>query len=139
MVEEVKKGIKMFIDILDNSEKNALMSLLVSISKADGEVSAEEEQFLVSYASENGVELDMTCNKSIEDLCSQIQSNQGKVVTVQELIKLAIIDGHYDPAERKGAAFISSQLGLSEDKFISIEEWVIDGQKWVERGYQLLS
>lgn len=131
----------MFINLLSSIEKKALMSLLVNISKADGNLSDSEIDFLKTYASENNIEFNID-NKgvpTIEDACCEINSHKGKVVAIQEIIKLAIVDGHYDESERAGAIFISELLHLPLSKFEEIEAWVLDGEHWVSRGVQLLA
>lgn len=129
----------MFVDQLPDNEKQALMSLLVDISKADGELAKSEIRFLSEYASEHGVHLDLEKDISISDACNAIESNKGKVVALQEIVKLAIVDGHYDESEKKGVIAISGMLKISLTKFEEIEKWVLDGQKWVNQGFQMLN
>jgi len=33
---------------------------------------------------------------------------------------------------------IAEMLGIESDKFEEIEKWVLDGQKWVQQGVQML-
>lgn len=129
----------MFINQLSNTEKKALMSLLVDISKADGNLSDAEIDFLNAYASENDIELNISNTPSIAEACGEINSHKGKVVAIQEIVKLAIVDGHYDESERAGAIAISQLLHLPISKFEEIEAWVLDGEHWVNRGVQLLA
>ncbi|MFS1418969.1 TerB family tellurite resistance protein [Vibrio splendidus] len=129
----------MFINQLSNTEKKALMSLLVDISKADGNLSDAEIDFLNAYASENDIELNISNTASIAEACGEINSQKGKVVAIQEIVKLAIVDGQYDESERTGAIAISQLLQLPISKFEEIEAWVLDGEHWVNRGIQLLA
>jgi len=128
----------MFIDLLEEKEKNALMGLLVNIAKADGNIDEAEKDFLEKYANEHGVDLNIESNVSISDSCRQISSKKAKVVAMQEIIKLAIVDGNYDEAEKAGAMAIAEMLGIENDKFKEIEKWVLDGQQWVKRGIEML-
>ena len=129
----------MFIDQLSKNEKQALMSVLVDISKADGSLAEAEIEFLTSYAKENEIELDLDCIPSIKDACNEISSPKGKIIAIQEIVKLAIVDGHYDESERTGAITISELLQLPLTKFEEIESWVLDGEHWVNRGIQMLA
>lgn len=128
----------MFVDQLSNNEKQALMYLLVDISKADGDLAESEVSFLSTYSSEHGVHLDLEKDVSISNACNAIESGKGKVVALQEIVKLAIVDGHYDDSERKGAIVISEMLNVDLAKFEEIEKWVLDGQQWVNQGFQML-
>ena len=128
----------MFVDLLEHKEKDALMMLLVDIAKADGSIDESEMDFLAKYANEHGVELDLKKSVSISDACRQISSQKAKVVTIQEIVKLAIVDGYYGDAEKAGAMAIAEMLGIENDKFEEIEKWVLDGQRWVQQGVQML-
>ncbi len=128
----------MFVDLLEHKEKAALMMLLVDIAKADGNIDSSEMDFLTKYANEHGVELDLEKNISIYDACRQISSQKAKVVTMQEIVKLAIVDGNYDEGEKAGAMAIAEMLSIETDTFKKIEEWVLDGQQWVQRGIEML-
>ncbi|WP_220769229.1 TerB family tellurite resistance protein [Shewanella sp. MBTL60-007] len=129
----------MFINQLSKNEKQALMSLLVDISKADGNLADSEINFLTAYAEENNIELNLSETPSISEVCNKIESKKGKVVAIQEIIKLAIVDGNYDDSERSGAMTISELLKLPLSKFEEIESWVLDGEHWVNRGIQMLA
>lgn len=129
----------MFVDQLSENEKQALMSLLVNISKADGHLAESEIAFLSAYSKDNGILLDVDEGVSISDACNAIGSKKGKVIAIQEIVKLAIVDGHYDKAERKGAIAISEMFNISIAKFEKIEKWVLDGQQWVSQGFQMLN
>lgn len=128
----------MFVELLEDSEKQALMSLLVNIAKADGNIDKSEIDFLSKYADDYNLTLDLEKEISISDACSRINSQKAKIVTIQEIVKLAIVDGNYDDAERKGVMVISEMLNIVVSKFEEIEKWVLDGQKWVAQGVQML-
>jgi len=129
----------MFVELLDKNEKNALVQLIVSIAKADGNVSQEEIDFLKQYATENDVVVDLNKEINLTEACSSITSYEGKIVAIQEIVKIALSDGHYDESERRGAAAIAEMLHLTSDKFLEIENWVVEGQKWLVTGEELLT
>ena len=129
----------MFVDQLREDEKKALMSLLIEISKADGDLAEQEIEFLSAYSAENKIALNLDQDVSLPDACSLIKSNKGKIVAIQEIVKLAIVDGYYDEAERKGALAIAEMLGIQLVKFQEIEKWVLDGQQWVAQGLQMIN
>ncbi len=128
----------MFVNQLEDAEKSALLKLLIAIAKADGEISAEERDFLGMYANEYGIILDLESDIALESACTQISSYKGKVVAIQELVKIALSDGHYDSSERQGALVVSELLGIPVENFVQIEGWVLEGQRWVSQGEELL-
>lgn len=129
----------MFVDQLIEEEKKALMALLIDISKADGNLAEQEIEFLSAYSAENGIALNLDQDISLPNACGLIESNKGKIVAIQEIVKLAIVDGHYDEAERKGALAIAEMLGIPLAKFQEVEKWVLDGQQWVSQGVQMIN
>ena len=129
----------MFVKQLAKDEKQALMSLLVDISKADGSLAESEVEFLSAYSIENGIELNLEEEISLSEACKSIESKKGKIVALQEIVKLAIVDGHYDEAERKGALTIAEMIGIPATKFEEVEKWVLDGQQWVSKGFQMIN
>lgn len=129
----------MFVDQLMEAEKRALMSLLIDISKADGDLAEQEINFLSAYSTENGIALNLEQYISLPDACDLIKSNKGKIIVIQEIVKLAIVDGHYDEAERKGALAIAEMLGVQLAKFQEVENWVLDGKQWVSKGLHMIN
>ena len=111
---------------------------MIVIAKADGEVTPDEKVFLDTHANEYGVQLDLEAPVSLESACAAISSYKGKIVTIQELVKLALVDGDYHQEERQGAITISRTLQLPDEKFQEVESWVLDGHSWVNRGLDLL-
>lgn len=128
----------MFIELLSQNEKNGLMELLITIAKADNEISHSEKEFLQSFALEHSIKLDFYQSRSLELICSEIINYQAKIVILQELVKLALEDGVYDVAEKEGILVISNLLGISSKKVSEIELWVIDATNVVKRGNLLL-
>lgn len=129
----------MFIEQLDMDEKKALMRLLVYIAKADGKLVEEEKAFLSAYSTENDISIDLEEEISIEEVCAHLQSSKGKIVALQEIVKLAIVDGHYHEEERTGALAIAGLVNIEQARFEEIEKWVEDGKEWVERGLQMIN
>lgn len=129
----------MFVDVLAKEEKEGLISLLTCIAKIDGEISEQEIKFLTEYSKEHSVQIDLKSEIKLEDACSLIKSEKSKIVAIQEIIKIAISDGDYDSSERQGAFAISKMLLISPETFYKIESWVIQGQRWVQAGEEMVA
>jgi len=128
----------MFVMQLTLDERQALMSLLVSIAKADGKLNEMEKEFLKYYAKANSINLNLDEEISIDDACKLIKTQKGKIIALQEIIKIAFADGQYDENEKKGVRIIAQNFGVSESKLQEIEEWVQDGEEWANRGLELI-
>ena len=128
----------MFVMQLTLDERQALMSLLVSIAKADGRLNEMEKEFLNYYAKANSINLNLDEEISIDDACKLIKTQKGKIIALQEIIKIAFADGQYDENEKKGVRIIAQNFGVSESKLQEIEEWVQDGEEWANRGLELI-
>ena len=128
----------MFVMQLTLDERQALMSLLVSIAKADGKLNEMEKEFLKYYAKANSINLNLDEEISIDDACKLIKTQKGKIIALQEIIKIAFADGQYDENEKKGVRIIAQNFGISESKLQEIEDWVQDGEEWANRGLELI-
>jgi len=128
----------MFVNILSSEEKKAIFQLLLAIARADGNLPKEEIDYLSAYAAEYSIHFDLNMEPNLEQACSQLRSFKSKIVAIQEIVKIALVDGHYDDAEKKGALIIANLLQLPTEKFEEIESWVIEGQKWVLKGEEML-
>lgn len=128
----------MFVDVLSSDEKVGLVKLLTVIAKADGNISKEERDFLSSYSTMHGVTVDFDLDCRLNDACSLLKTHKAKIVAMQEIVKMALVDGQYDTSERSGALAIAKQLSLSQESFEEIENWVFEGQRWVQKGEEML-
>lgn len=128
----------MFVDQITEIEKESLLKLLISIAQIDGNISIEETEFLSEYAKEYGLLANLDSTISIEDACASLESHEAKVIALQEIVKIAVVDGNYDSSEREGAIAISGMLNIPMETFLKIENWVLEGQRWVIQGEELL-
>jgi len=135
----IKRKVIMFVSELSQEEKIGLVQLVTSIAKADGNIAEEEVNFLTSYARDHGVSFDINVDIDLEQACSLIKSPKGKIIAIQELVKIAISDGHYDESEKLGARAIASLLSLPLKTFEEVESWVIEGQRWVQKGEEMVA
>lgn len=128
----------MFVNFLSSEEKKSLFQLILAIARADGDISIKEIDYLSAYGDEYNIDFSPNMESNLEQACSQLRSFKSKVVAIQEIVKIALVDGHYDEAEKRGALMIANLLQLPTEKFQEIENWVIEGQKWVLKGEGML-
>lgn len=120
--------------IFSKNEAVAFTQLLVFIVKADGKITTEEVDFLNDYSSRSGLDWKDLAEKSLEEILTEFTTNSSKVEVIQELVKLAMIDGNYSDEERAGVKKISHILSLPESTIVSVEDWVRRGLEWIAEG-----
>ncbi len=129
----------MFVHLLSQQEKMALVALLVSIVRKGAEITPPQEAFLSAYAADLDVPLNLNYSLSINDACANIQSYMAKVITLQEIITIALTEGCYEEHEKEGVLVIADCLKIPFETFESIESWVAEGVVWAYQGEELLS
>jgi len=124
----------MFTDKLSKTEKNSLVQLLTFVARSDGKLAEQEWQFLNRFCQDNGLVYDINEEFDLDHTCARINSNPAKVITMQQVVKMALIDGEYDDHERQTAAEIALKLQMDIEQFKEIERWVLDGYEWHKKG-----
>lgn len=126
---------------LNQQQREALLKLLVKMAAVDYDLSVEEENFLIAWATEWHLPLDLTPEKeeSDADLLALFDDYPAKVIALQEIVKLSYQDGHFGEEEREKATKIARQLGLNHvDLLTEINQWVRAWYDWHYVGEQLL-
>ena len=92
---------------------------LVSLSAADGKVKEVERVALSKIAFEQGIPLDrlnVMLLKANEYIYLVPQNNEEREKQLDEMIKLAWIDGEFAPAELELIKVVGEKLGFSPDE-----------------------
>jgi len=130
----------MFIDRLTEQQRQALFDLAVMMAAADNEVSDDEMEYLRELSQKYGILLDL--NKShlkMSDLLAKMDSNESKIITLQELMRISYKDGHFSPDERDKVFVIAQKMGVNDPALLlAVEKWVRQGFDWLYEGEQLL-
>ncbi|WP_044410080.1 tellurite resistance TerB family protein [Thiomicrospira microaerophila] len=130
----------MFIERLTAQQRQALFDLAVMMAAADNDVSEGELDYLRELSQKYGIELDL--NKShlvVPDLLKVMDTNESKIITLQELIRISYKDGHFSPDERDKIFVIAQKMGVNDPSLIlAVERWVRQGFDWMYEGEQLL-
>jgi uncharacterized tellurite resistance protein B-like protein len=126
---------------LTQAQREALLLLLVQMAGVDYEISVEEEAFLVAWATDWSLPLDLTPEQEINEsaLLAKFDTFAAKVIVLQEMVKLAYQDGHFGEEEQAKVSILASRLGLAHfDVLNDIHQWVRDWHDWHYAGEQLL-
>lgn len=127
------------LERLSQNEQRALMELLLYLAKADGRVDEIEREVIENYTGIVDIRLDtLNGNLTPDELVPQFQSPASRVVVLQELFRLAHLDGLFDPDEQDVVLEIADMMNIPDEFLEKIERWVIDGLRWVWRGEELL-
>ena len=126
---------------LSAQQREALLQLLVYMAGIDYEITIEEEAFLIEWAKEWQLPLDLTPEEDISEkqLLALFDTYEAKVIALQEIIKLAYQDGHYGEEERDKVQAFATRLGLANYELLSeINRWVRVWFDWHYTGEQML-
>lgn len=114
-----KEVITMFLEILNEKEKELFLSLAYDLSAADKDFSPEERELISGACREMGIEFDMdkielSVDKVIDDINATC-SEQAKKVMIFEAVRLAASDDDYDDDERQIIGEALVKFGLDSD------------------------
>jgi tellurite resistance protein len=130
----------MFIERLTAQQRQALFDLAVMMAAADNDVSEGELEYLRELSEKYSIEFNL--NKShlvMSDLLKVMDTNESKIITLQELIRISYKDGHFSPDERDKVFIIAQKMGVNDPSLIiAVEKWVRQGFDWMYEGEQLL-
>ncbi|MBN2167468.1 MAG: TerB family tellurite resistance protein [Marinilabiliaceae bacterium] len=127
----------------------SLLVLMAAVMKADGRVRQSELEYVKKYlvralgiqqASESLIMLrDILKNDiPIQDVCMQIRINldySSRLELLHLLYGIGMSDGHLDVSESKQIYFIASQLGISANDILSIQNTYYNT---IESAYKIL-
>lgn len=132
----------MFAELLTREEQEALLSLLVHIAKADGEIDERERAVLLAMAETVGKSLDQAMSLAgglrLEDICTRFAREKAKRIALVELLNIAMTDRVLSADEEAGVHRVATLMGLSRDVVISLQQWVTRGISWKAEGDVLL-
>ena len=116
----------MYLDVLNDKEKELFLSFAYNLSAADKDFSPEERMLISSCCREMGIDFDMSkINLSIDETMEQINSlcsSQVKKIIIFEAIRLAIVDTEYDEDERKIILTAIEKFGIEKSYHDACED-----------------
>lgn len=122
------------------TDRFPFIKALAHIAVADESVSLNEKELVMKYSDawdlgENAEAevrdiLRSGSGMSLEELVSDFSESGTRHLLVQELMRLSHTDGTYGNAERREIARIARRMGMTEDQFREIEEWMSRGVAW---------
>lgn len=115
----------MFVQNLNDQQKQILMSLAQRIVAADG-VIHEKEQLILDYLGQQcpGTDAAQTGVISGDDLADAFPNQRSIVSLILELLGAAYADESFDQAEKEVVEKIAADLCVPEDLLEQMEAWV---------------
>lgn len=127
------------LERLDMDEQRVLLELLIYMAKADGKVADIEQEILQNYATLIDVDYaDLDGNLTPDELIPQLSSFVSRAIVLQELLRLSHLDGLFTDGERTAIINIAKIMEFPLDLVHRLDQWVVDGLRWVWRGEDLL-
>ncbi len=131
----------LFVDNLTPEQQQALFDLAVQLAGADGEFSEEEKRYLNAYMAHFGIDIDFERaeRRSLDELADVFDTQESRVIALQQLIRLAYKDGHFSEEERDKVFALAQKMGLNDPEFMMrLERWVRQLFDWFWEGEQLI-
>jgi len=130
------------IEQLTREEKQVLLELMACLARADGRVGDVERELLAEYAELFHIQLtDIDCQcdiDALESLAAQFQRPESRIIVLQELLRLAHLDGFFNKDEKSLIIQVATLMGVPHDFLKKIDDWVLAGIEWTLQGVQLL-
>lgn len=128
------------IERLSDQQRLMLMELLVAMAKVDGRIVTLENEVIEDYASLLEVPLDeVSGDFSIAELAPYFDTPASRVTAIQELCRLARLDGDFASEERDAILEVAGLMGVPESLVARIDAWVVEGMQWVAQGEDLIA
>jgi tellurite resistance protein len=130
----------MFLRDFEQAEQQAFIFFANEVIKADSKIDEKELDLLKALQNEFSEIVEYKENKiSEEDAIRALGKYSSKVSAVIELIGIALSDGEYSEDEKVYLKRISTKLGISDGKFLLLENWVLRQSALLEEVKYFLS
>lgn len=127
------------IELLNTDEQRVMLELLLHIAKSDGTVKDVEQEILENYATLVDVDFaSLSGDHSPADLLPQVPSAVSRAVILQELLRMSHLDGIISQGEQAAVLAVAGEMGFPEEVVHRLDEWVVEGLRWVWKGEDLL-
>jgi uncharacterized tellurite resistance protein B-like protein len=117
----------MYLHLLNETQKSAILNLAYRLSVADGEDSSDELNILDDLRRQLNIEdhLDMG------DVLGQLQTDafdtdQARTIAMMELLVVTYVDGYLHEAEAALIGELAEQLGIGQERLNAMAEWAMD-------------
>lgn len=139
-------------DILGTKKGSRIyeIRLLICVAQADGYIDEVEKEWIFRHVQQelfsvrerqifhDDIENPKDCRLLAEGISSLLNWNE-KMMLIRKLFKLACSDKKISIEEKEVIYQIASILEIEEEKTKQVENWIVDGMKWLERWEEILA
>lgn len=123
---------------------------LVFLSKAqeisEGLTGIDPEEMLFLENAMNGLQIPQHEREKIIEIISaekfdieiEFDNPTQALFFIREGVQICYVDGSYDLPEKEMIYKMGEMLGVNKNKIEEIENWVLEGIKWTEKGNKLI-
>jgi len=114
----------MFLDILNEAQRDAFLILAGRLAVADGEDSAEELEALSNLKREMGITREVNMDEILAEIdVSAFDTHKARVIAALELLRLAYADEYVHEAEIAEVRHVCVAMGFPEEWLTTMGEW----------------
>ena len=114
----------MFLDMLNQAQRDAFIILAGRLAVADGEDSAEELEALSALKQEMGIARDVNMDEILAEIdVGAFDTHKSRVVAALELLRLAYADEYVHEAEIAEVRNVCEAMGFPEEWLSTMGEW----------------
>lgn len=114
----------MFLDMLNQAQRDAFIILAGRLAIADGEDSEEELEALSGLKSEMGISREVRMDEILADIdVRAFDTHKSRVITALELLRLAYADEYVHEAEVAEVRNVCEAMGFPEEWLSTMGEW----------------
>lgn len=139
MIYLVKGGMIMFLNIMNNEEKEKFLELVYKVANADGDYAEEEQEIVNSY--KNELEIDtINDNSTIIELIEYFANKNEviKKVVMFETVGIVNADAVVVKAEKEILKNMNAQFALGKETYKQINDVAEKLQKVYDEIYNIL-
>ncbi len=122
----------MFLNLLNNNQKELFLDLAIKAAEANGVVEIEEKNMLKAFSIEMQIPARYETIKSIDeilDTLEKITAEKERRILTFELIGIIFADGQYDKREETFMSRISEKSGISMEQIQEMIEVLSEYEK----------
>ncbi|MDA8637627.1 hypothetical protein N9L49_03325 [Rhodospirillales bacterium] len=114
----------MFLDMLNEAQREAFLIMAGRLAIADGEDSAEELEALSDLKREMGITREVKMDEILADVdVSAFDTHKGRVIAALELLRLAYADEYVHEAEIAEVRLVCEAMVFPEEWLTTMGEW----------------
>ncbi len=114
----------MFLQLLNEQQREAFLILASKVAISDGEDSAEELAAMESLKAEMDISHDVDIKKVLDGLdVSAFDTHQSRVIAALELLRLTYVDEYVHEAEVAEVRDVCIAMGFPEEWLSTMAEW----------------